>query len=90
MRYGALMAAGAVTLGSVAWTLSSPFWGRMLDRRGPRVVFPFHEHEYPPTDWIYNFAHRLASPRIPLFSALPPYKISRNINAPMVTVIGVS
>ena len=34
------LAAGAVTLGSVAWTLSSPFWGRMLDRRGPRVVFP--------------------------------------------------
>ena len=34
------LAAGALTLGSVAWTLSAPVWGRMLDRLGPRVVFP--------------------------------------------------
>ncbi len=34
------LAAGALTLGSVAWTLSAPVWGQMLDRLGPRVVFP--------------------------------------------------
>ena len=34
------LAAGALTLGSVAWTLTAPVWGRMLDRLGPRVVFP--------------------------------------------------
>ena len=34
------LAAGALTLGSVAWTLSAPVWGHMLDRLGPRVVFP--------------------------------------------------
>ena len=34
------LAAGALTVGSVAWTLSAPVWGRMLDRFGPRVVFP--------------------------------------------------
>ena len=34
------LAAGALTMGSVAWTLSAPVWGRMLDRFGPRVVFP--------------------------------------------------
>ncbi len=34
------LSAGALTLGSVAWTLSAPVWGRMLDRLGPRVVFP--------------------------------------------------
>ena len=34
------LAAGALTVGSVAWTLSAPVWGHMLDRFGPRVVFP--------------------------------------------------
>ncbi len=34
------LAAGALTLGSVAWTFSAPVWGQMLDRLGPRVVFP--------------------------------------------------
>lgn len=34
------LSAGALTLGSVAWTLSAPVWGQMLDRLGPRVVFP--------------------------------------------------
>ncbi len=34
------LSAGALTLGSVAWTLSAPLWGHMLDRLGPRVVFP--------------------------------------------------
>ena len=34
------LAAGALTMGSVAWTLSAPVWGHMLDRLGPRVVFP--------------------------------------------------
>ncbi len=34
------LSAGALTLGSVAWTLSAPLWGQMLDRLGPRVVFP--------------------------------------------------
>ena len=34
------LAAGALTLGSVAWTVSAPAWGQMLDRLGPRFVFP--------------------------------------------------
>ena len=34
------LAAGALTLGSVAWTVSAPVWGQMLDRLGPRFVFP--------------------------------------------------
>ncbi len=34
------LAAGALSAGSVAWTLSAPVWGQMLDRLGPRVVFP--------------------------------------------------
>lgn len=34
------LSAGALTLGSVAWTLSAPVWGWMLDHLGPRVVFP--------------------------------------------------
>lgn len=34
------LSAGVLTLGSVAWTLSAPVWGHMLDRLGPRVVFP--------------------------------------------------
>ncbi len=34
------LAAGALALGSVAWTVSAPAWGHMLDRLGPRVVFP--------------------------------------------------
>lgn len=34
------LSAGALTLGSVAWTLAAPFVGYMLDRWGPRVVIP--------------------------------------------------
>ncbi len=31
----------AVTLGSIASGLSAPFWGRMVDRHGPRIVTAF-------------------------------------------------
>ena len=34
------LTAGALTLGAAAWTVSAPVWGRMLDRFGPRLVFP--------------------------------------------------
>ena len=34
------LSAGALTLGSVAWTVAAPLVGYFLDRYGPRVVFP--------------------------------------------------
>jgi MFS family permease len=34
------LAAGALMLGSVTWTISAPFIGILLDRLGPRIVIP--------------------------------------------------
>jgi MFS family permease len=34
------LSAGVLTLGSVAWTLTAPLLGYLLDRWGPRVVIP--------------------------------------------------
>lgn len=34
------LSAGALTLGSVAWTFAAPLTGYLLDRWGPRVVIP--------------------------------------------------
>lgn len=39
-QWSRALSAGALTLGAAAWTVSAPVWGRMLDRFGPRLVFP--------------------------------------------------